>query len=109
MIATSPWPLSVSCVMPSLLAGRVVCQTDREGQKGNGNDKPRAKEMCCLPSVLFCTETTWKWDLSPGERRRKPGNYAHPALHLLSLCAGAGFVLLVTHQPGRAGADYRKA
>lgn len=77
MIATSPLPLSVSCVIPSLLAVQAACQTDREGQKGNGNDKPHAKETCCLPPVPFCRGTTWTFLL------KKPENYVYPELHIL--------------------------
>lgn len=85
MIATSPLPLSASCAIPSLLAGQVACQTDREGRKSNGNDKPHAKETCCLPPVLFCAGTTWKRDLSPQEAWKLcVSRAAHP-------CAGAGF------------------
>lgn len=101
MIATSPLPLSASCAIPSLLAVQVACQTDREGQKGNGHDKPHAKETCCLPPVLFCTGTTWKWDLSPQETwKLHVSRAAHPGL-----CAGPSFFLLFTRQAGRDRAE----
>lgn len=93
MIATSPLPLSVPCVIPSLLAVQVACQTDREGQKSNGNDKPHAKETCCLPPVLFCTGTTWKQDLSPQKAWKLcASRAAHPGL-----CAGVSRVFSVFH------------
>lgn len=58
-------PVALISLLCDSITGQVGCQTDREGQKGSGSDKPRAKGTCCLPPVPFCTGTTWKRDLSP--------------------------------------------
>lgn len=48
--------ISAASLIASLLAAQVACQTDREGQPGSGDDKPRGKETCRPPPVLLRAE-----------------------------------------------------